>query len=277
MKAPAGWKQVRTLVLLGVAAAVLALRADAQTAAAPEAVPAAPEIAAIDARLQRGEWEAARTAALARIEAERADPAPQELARAVARLALAEAGLGREEDALWHWNEAQNLDHAALSPAELASFGAAGALLAQHPLRHLDEGPADLRVYRADDTTVELPRRIAGELPKVPDMGDKVLRIQGIVDVEGRFREPVVLGEGPPDAIYRVLEALRGWRYAPARRNLRRVASFRSVYVGAVGGEPTAELPFRLGHTPAPGPGPFSNTPAAPTIPKFNPPAPPPP
>lgn len=258
MKRSTVWRRAR-IVLVGIAAAAVALRATAQTSAVPASVPvaaAAPELAVIDARLHRGEWEEARIAALARIEADRAKPEPQDLARDVSRLALAEAGLGRKEDALWHWGVAQNLDRAALSPAELASFGAPGELLAQHPLRHLDEAPAGLRVYRPDDPDILPPRRTAGELPKLAeDPKGGVLRIQGIVDHEGRFLAPTVLGEGAPDTIYRVLEALRDWRYLPARRNLRRVASFRSVYVGPVGVEgPTTES-LRLGQQPIPGPG----------------------
>jgi hypothetical protein len=262
MKAPAGRKRAPRLVVLGIAAAALALRATGQVPAAPASAPvAAPDLAAIDARLHGEEWEAARTAALARVEAERANPAALELARAVSRLALAEAGLGRQEDALWHWGEAQNLDRAALSPAELASFGAAGELLAHHPLRHLDEAPAGLTVYRADDLKLQSPIRTAGELPKLAeDMGAKVLRIQGIVDSEGRFREPVVLGEGSPDTIYRVLEALREWRYTAAQRNYRSVASFRSVYVGNL---PPPKPLLRLGHRP-PKPGPRSRGPVNP-------------
>jgi hypothetical protein len=78
------------------------------------------------------------------------------------------------------------------------------------------------------------------------------VRIQGVVDLDGRFLEPVVLGEGPPATIYRVLEALREWRYAPARRALHLVASFRSVFVGAL---PAPATPLRLGQHPPPGPG----------------------
>jgi hypothetical protein len=256
MKRSTVWRRAR-IFLAGTAVAVLALRASAQTSAAPASVPvAAPELAAIDAQLHRGEWEAARAGALARVEADRAKLEPQDLARDVSRLALAEAGLGRTEDALWHWGVAQNLDRAALAPAELASFGAPGELLAQHPLRHLDEAPAGLKVYRVDDPGILPPSRTAGELPKLAeDPKGGVLRIQGIVDPEGRFLAPTVLGEGSPDTIYRVLEALRDWRYLPARRNLRRVASFRSVYVGAVGTVTGDALPLRLGQQPIPGPG----------------------
>jgi hypothetical protein len=124
-----------------------------------------------------------------------------------------------------------------------------------------DEAPAGLTVYRADDLKLQSPIRTAGELPKLAeDMGAKVLRIQGIVDREGRFREPVVLGEGSPDTIYRVLEALREWRYTAAQRNYRSVASFRSVYVGNL---PPPEPLLRLGY-PSPKPGPQSRGPANP-------------
>jgi hypothetical protein len=257
MRVPLVWKLARLIVLLAFAVAASSSGATGQTPAMPADAP--PELAAIDAQLHRGEWEPARAAALARIEAELANPAAPGLARSVARLALAEAGLGRQEDALWHWGAAQNLDHAALSPAELAAFGAAGELLARHPLRRLDETPAGLTVYRQDDLKVQPARRIAGEIPQLPKppkgAEGGVLRIQGIVDLEGRFREPTVVGEGSPASIYRVLEALREWRYAPARRDLRQVASFRSVLVGAPGEGPVPAPPLRLGQYPPPGPG----------------------
>jgi hypothetical protein len=259
MNGSAIWKLARFTVLLGLAAASSSPRAAGQDSAMTAAAPGLADLAAIDAQLQRGEWEPARTAVLARIEADLASPAAIDLARDLARLALAEAGLGRKEAALWHWGAAQNLDRAALSADDLAAFGAVGELLALHPLRCLDEAPVGLTVYRPDISNVQPPRRIAGEIPKLvePPEGEAagVLRIQGIVDLEGRFREPVVLGEGSPATIYRVLEALREWRYTPARRNLRRVASFRSVYVGALGEEPATNLLLGLGRQPAPGPG----------------------
>ena len=267
MKVPVIWKLPRFIVLLGLAAVALPPRASGQNSVFLEDAPAAilaaapglEALADIDARLQRGEWEPSRAAALARIEADLAKPTATELARDLARLALAEAGLGRREDALWHWGAAQNLDPTALSPGDLAAFGAAGELLARHPLRHLDEAPAGLTVYRSDHPGIQPANRIAGEIPKLPEppegMEAGVLRIQGIVDLEGRFREPIVLGEGSPATIYRVLEALREWRYEPAWRNRRRIASFRSVYVGALGEQRAADTRLRLGSPPAPGPG----------------------
>ncbi len=48
--------------------------------------------------------------------------------------ALAEAGLGHRDEALWHWHEALDLDPA-FAREDLDGYGAPGRLLAGHPLR----------------------------------------------------------------------------------------------------------------------------------------------
>ena len=134
--------------LLGVSFLLLGLgAAEVRPAAAKD------DFEAIDLHLLLGDWEVARTASLANIEVGRKLLFAPYLAGAVARLAVAEAGLGREDDAVWHWHIAQNLAGAALSDKTLASFGKAGALLVRHPLRRVDEAPPGwtYRSGRADD------------------------------------------------------------------------------------------------------------------------------
>jgi len=191
---------------------------------------------AIDSQLLRGEWQAARTAALAQVEIGRKVLYPPYLARAAARLAVAEAGLGQEEDAAWHWSIAENLDRSALSDKALATFGKAGEVLARHPLRGVNEAPKGWTVLRADDPagTVQPDRKLEGELPPLSTAVGQLaapasLEVQVVVDTEGRLREPVVISGGVPGMIWEVLEALRSWRFEPARQGDRAVAVFRDL------------------------------------------------
>ncbi|HYH44582.1 MAG TPA: hypothetical protein VEG34_02775, partial [Thermoanaerobaculia bacterium] len=79
----------------------------------------------IDQHLRAGEWEKARSLADRSAEAIQRDRRVRwnGLAESLARLALAEAGLGHEEDALWHWMVAQNLDRRVMSADDLKVFG----------------------------------------------------------------------------------------------------------------------------------------------------------
>jgi hypothetical protein len=207
-----------------------------------------PQLAAIDAELHRGEWEPARASSLALIAADLRLAAPAPLAAAVARLALAEAGLSRPEDALWHWHAAQSLDPSALSPEALAAFGPAGELLARHPLRRPDEPPAGERVLRSEDPGVRPGRRIAGSIPPPATAGTddlpvpQALRFQAVITADGRLTEPVVLSGGAPGVTYEVLESLRGWRYEPALQRGRPVTVFRNLTVVLPGAAQDAEL-----------------------------------
>jgi len=203
-------------------------------------------LAALDGQLHRGEFAPALAAARAEVELGLAGGRAPALGldEALARLALAEAGLGRAEDALWHWREALNLTPGVLSAAELAAFGAPGALLAAHPLRRAGEAPAGLAVRRASEAGVTPPRKVAGELPDpaavrggqpgVPPSA----RIEVVVDAEGRAREPVVVSGRRADLVVRALESLRGFRFAPATAGGAAVAVLDAVLVEPPSGRP---------------------------------------
>jgi hypothetical protein len=229
MKASSRGKIVRFVLLLGFAC--VPLKAEA----------AADSLAALDAQLLRGDWDSARSAALALIADDLAQTDAAPLAGAVARLALAEAGLGREEDALWHWRAAQNLDRSALSPQDLAAYGEPGELLARHPLRRADEAPAGLRVLRSEDPGVRPAVRLAGSIPPPSAAASSVLtahalRLQVLITADGRLTEPVVLAGNAPGATYEILESLRAWRYQPALQSGRPVAVFRTLTISISGG-----------------------------------------
>jgi len=149
---------------------------------------------------------------------------------------VAEAGLGQEDDAVWHWHVALNLDREALSDKSLASFGKAGELLARHPLRGVNEAPPGWTVLRTDDPAgqVQPDRKLQGELPLLTvEVGrlaaPRGLDVQVVVDAGGSLREPVVISGGAPGMIWETLEGMRSWRYEPARTGNQAVAVFRDL------------------------------------------------
>jgi len=100
------------------------------------------ELAVIDAQLQLGEWEQARVAALEHIDTELGGPSSGCLGATVARLALAETGLKKREDALWHWGTAQNLDAQAGRKANLPLQQHPQAVRFQHNIAKAPVAPA---------------------------------------------------------------------------------------------------------------------------------------
>jgi hypothetical protein len=183
----------------------------------------------IDGELQRGEWAAAEAESRSLV-ADALLRKPSGTFNAVARLALAEAGLGRTEDALWHWSVAQNLK----VDFDPKPFGAPGELLSSHPLRHVDEVPAGLTVRRqgdggdpfslprlADATKVEIPRGW-GTIPKG-------MRLQVLVDAQGRPGQPVIVQSTSIVLTYMVLSSLRDWRFDAAQAGGKPVAAFYEI------------------------------------------------
>ena len=91
----------------------------------------------------------------------------------VSHKALALAGLGREEDALWYWHGVLTL-YPALAQSDLSTFGEAGAFLAAHreprptaePPEGLQEKPPDVNVQAP-----KLLKRVEPEYPKRPHRG----------------------------------------------------------------------------------------------------------
>ena len=150
------------------------------------------------------------------------------LARAVALKALAEAGLGRVEEAAWHWQEAQNLA-VELRYLDLTPYGAAGELLAGHPLRwppgEVEQATAGTSPTGTGEQVA--PKAVANPAPRFPPTRagrPEVATVELVVGADGWPRDPLVL-HGQGAAVHTALEALREWRFEPARRDGKPVAA----------------------------------------------------
>jgi TonB family protein len=128
--------------------------------------------------------------------------------------ALAEAGLGKEDLAICHYQAAQTIEPR-LYGADLSAFGAPGALLMQHSWGLDSRGV----VPRPPMTRAEIVSR---KMPEFPGYARR-LKIQGdvivdsVIDESGAIRDPVLLRNGPTlgfDAS--VLDAFCAWRFKPA-------------------------------------------------------------
>ncbi len=183
-------------------------------------------MAKVERRLEAGEWTAAERA-LEKLGWEIAqrddDDARPLLGRVAAGRALAYAGLGRGEEALWYWNIAQNLDPELRAGARFPSFGAAGLFFAGKSLRPAGEMPPGLRTPEAaPNEDFVPPGPLFVPVPEAPPdlrrrgWASDRLRVEVLVGVDGRIRSPVVLEGELPGKIYLGLGALREWSFAPA-------------------------------------------------------------
>jgi TonB family protein len=137
------------------------------------------------------------------------------LATALTHKALANAGLGKVDEALWYWYIAQEISPAA-AKSDLSSFGAPGEFLKRHPF-------ADAEIKAVGKVT---PARVVKQvLPKFPAgasrfgvAGDLVVQI--IIDKTGQPTLPRIVRALPaPTLSYVALEALRHWQFEPAMSN----------------------------------------------------------
>ena len=135
--------------------------------------------------------------------------------------AIALSGLGRGDEAVWDWQVAQQL-FPDVRQLDLAAFGPAGSYLGLHPPRR----PA---VERPDGPprrgAVEPLVEVAAPAPECPagqafhGLSVDVV-VQVVVGEDGRPREPLILSSsGEHTLVWATLEALRSWRFEPARRD----------------------------------------------------------
>jgi len=132
--------------------------------------------------------------------------------------ALALAGLGRHEEALWYWHIVLSL-YPGFGSSDVGSFGEPGAFLSANPL---PPKPPD-RDF--DPAGFVYPKEISRKTPKFPE-GARWFRITGtlVVDVmiteNGTVSSPRVVTPLPaPTLSYAALEAIRKWRYEPGTRD----------------------------------------------------------
>ena len=133
-------------------------------------------------------------------------------ATALVHKALASAGRGEVDDALWYWYVAQEISPA-VAKTDLSVFGTPGDYLARHPLA------------QAEATTQLSAHAVKQVMPKFPAgasrfgiAGDLVVQI--VIDKNGQPTLPRIVHPLPaPTLSYVALEALRRWRFEPATRN----------------------------------------------------------
>jgi TonB family protein len=188
--------------------------------------------AKIDQLLRSADWVAAEQEARAAIAEELAEKESY-LGPLVTELAVAEAEQGRYEDAFWHWQLARGMGWT----ADVSHYGAAGERLTRSFPRALDQAPSGLEVRREGDGGPFTPaRKLSGEDAKLPGTFrsfPRGIRVQVIVDREGRAEQPVVAASTFPALTYVVLEAVRAWRFKPAEAGGKPVASFYELEIPA--------------------------------------------
>jgi TonB family protein len=202
----------------------------------------------LDQRLQKRQWNEAYELSSRLVDEWRGSLAMgmgPYLGRSLMGLALSEAGLGHEADALWHWQMAQNLG--GVDKINLSIYGPPGEMLAAHRLRWWEEPPQGMTVLAAGELGSDgtPPRKLSGSDLKLTGPLAKLALpkwawLQMVVDKDGRVVEPVVLAGSIPGVELAALEAVRDWRFEPARRGGEPVATYLELTL-----PPRREAPFK--------------------------------
>jgi TonB family protein len=148
-------------------------------------------------------------------------------ATALVHKALANAGLGNVDDALWYWYIAQEISPN-LAKSDLSAFGAPAEFLTRHPLSTADVA---MGVGVAPATVLEQVK------PKFPAGASRFgiagdLAVQVVIDGKGQPTLPKIVHALPaPTLSFVALEALRHWRFKPATHNGEPVSSVFNLKV----------------------------------------------
>lgn len=137
------------------------------------------------------------------------------LATALTHKALANAGLGNVDDALWYWSIAQGI-YPAIVKSDLSTFGAPGEFLKRHPF-----STADTTAGKRD-TPARVVKQVMPRFPQAASRfgiaGDLVVQI--VIDRNGQPTLPRIIRPLPASTMsFIALEALKHWQFAPARHN----------------------------------------------------------
>lgn len=138
------------------------------------------------------------------------------LSTVLAYKALAHAGLGEKDEALWYWQSAQCLDPK-IAEDDLSRFGAPAEVL-----RETTADDSALAPPSSQDEVVTpvLRKRVK---PKFPHGAhyygvNGELVVQVVITPDGRVSSPAIVQPLPaPTLSYVALEALRRWQFEPAR------------------------------------------------------------
>ena len=146
------------------------------------------------------------------------DSSAQVFGIVVTHKALANVGLGNQNDALWYWHTALSL-FPRLQEADLSMFGEAGRFLKEHPPEP-PAGLAETKPVTPQTQNVTAPRLLKRVDPRYPRGANVVLaglddagvaELDGTVDVVRVVRS---LGFGLDE---NAVEAIKQWRFEPGR------------------------------------------------------------
>jgi TonB family protein len=129
---------------------------------------------------------------------------------ALGQLAVAQAGAGDTELAIWNWQAAQNL-FPAVRDVDLSLYGEPGQLLKDNLLGAAPETCANFMKHEM------VRKRFEPKYPKgAQAFGQEgLLIVQVRLDEKGRPRDPQVLNALAAPITYSVLDTLRRWEFTP--------------------------------------------------------------
>ena len=139
-------------------------------------------------------------------------------ALALTHKALAHAGLGQHEDALWHWHTVLSL-YPKLAGDDLSMFGKAGAFLMANRERR-EEATAGKADPDAKITPPTVLKRVAPKFPRAARhfAVEGQLEVEVRVALDGTISAPKIIRPLPaPTLSYTALSAVRQWRFTPAK------------------------------------------------------------
>jgi TonB family protein len=127
--------------------------------------------------------------------------------------ALAHAGLGEEEEAVWYWQTVVSL-YPKVAEANLSMFGEPGEFLKSNIT------PEPLPAPEGEFVAPVLRKRVKPKFPHGAHYfgvsGELVVQV--VVTPDGRVQAPAIVQPLPaPTLSYVALEALRRWRFDPAK------------------------------------------------------------
>lgn len=157
--------------------------------------------------------------------------APTEiLGIALTHKALALAGLGRKDDALWWWHVVVSM-YPPFAKSDLSSFGEAGAFLTTNrelpKIDHLPSFDEELK----DRPGIRAPRVRRQPMPKFPKGAawfrvEETLVVRMVIRTDGTVASPrVIQGVKTPTFVYATMAAVKDWTFEPAKQDGAAVAS----------------------------------------------------
>jgi TonB family protein len=137
---------------------------------------------------------------------------------AVAQKAIALAGLGREDDAIWYWHVALNL-YPAVEKGDMSAFGAPAEFLRKHPLEPFADVPK-LPSPKPPNATYPVPsKRVEPRYPggARASGASGIVILESVIDKNGIVRNVELKRANPAVTLsFAAMEALRRWTFQPA-------------------------------------------------------------